>query len=167
MKRRSTSERARRGQSNVTVDELLQTIEQRGATLRVVGDRLAVHPKSALTDELRAAIRRHREELVARLKPEPTWRDCTPEEAREELARYKREGWIAIYSEVLGEPIILARDEEAAKVAPAGFVTYTEAEVALLLTATPDELRQVHEAKRFFGGRVVERRQAEEEEKPA
>ena len=37
----------------MTVDELLQTIEQRGATLRVVGDRLAVHPKSALTDELR------------------------------------------------------------------------------------------------------------------
>jgi len=148
----------------VTVDELLQTIEQRGATLRVVGDRLAVRPKSALTDELRAAIRRHREELVARLKPEPTWRDCTPEEAREELARYKREGWIAIYSAVLGEPIILARDEEAAKAAPAGFVTYTEAEVALLLTATPDELRQVHEAKRHFGGRVVDRHDRKNEE---
>jgi len=35
------------------------------------------------------------------------------------------------------------------------------------LTATPDELRQVHEAKKFCGGRVVERRQTEEEEKPA
>ena len=89
----------------------------------------------------------------------PSWRDCTPEEVQQELARYKREGWIAIYSEVLGETIILARDEEAAKAAPAGFVTYTEAEVALLLTATPDELRQVHEAKRHFGGRVVERRE--------
>src|SRR5690606_28214288 len=54
---------------------------------------------------------------------------------------------------------ILARDEEAAKVAPAGFVVYTEAEVALLLTATPDELRQVHEAKRRFGGRVVDRKE--------
>src|SRR5690606_22405401 len=139
------------------VDELLQTIERRGATLRVVGDRLAVHPKSALTDELRAAIRRHREELVARLKPEPTWRDCTPEEAREEAAAYTERGWVAIYSEVLREPIILARDEEAAKVAPTGFVTYTEAEVALLLTATPEELRQVHEVKRRFGGRVVDR----------
>src|SRR5690606_26953676 len=144
--------------SNVTVDELLQTIEQRGATLRVVGDRLAVHPKSALTDELRAAIRRYRDELLVRLKPAPTWRDCTPEEVREELARYKRDGWIAIYSEVLGEPIILARDEEAAKAAPAGFVTYTEAEVALLLTATPDELRQVHKAKRLTGGWIRERK---------
>jgi len=141
----------------VTVDELLQTIEQRGATLRVVGDRLAVHPKSALTDELRAAIRRYRDELLVRLKPAPAWRDCKPLEAREELARYGREGWIAIYSEVLGEPIILARDEEAAKAAPVGFVTYTEAEVALLLTAAPDELRQVHEVKRRFGGRVVDR----------
>ena len=97
----------------------------------------------------------------------PTWRDCTPEEAREEAAAYTERGWIAIYSEVLREPIILARDEEAARAAPAGFVTYTEAEVALLLTATPDELRQVHEAKKFSGGRVVGRRQTEEEEKPA
>lgn len=141
----------------MTVDELLQTIEQRGATLRVVGDRLAVHPKSALTDELRAAIRRYRDELLVRLKPAPTWRDCTPAEAREEVAAYRERGWVAIYSEVLAEPIILAKDEEAAKAAPAGFVTYTEAEVALLLTATPDELRQVHEAKRRFGGRVVDR----------
>ncbi len=78
-------------------------------------------------------------------------------EVQQELARYKQEGWIAIYSEVLGETIILARDEEAAKVAPAGFVTYTEAEVALLLTATPDELRQVHKAKRLLGGRIQER----------
>jgi len=87
----------------------------------------------------------------------PAWRDCTPDEAREELARYGREGWIAIYSEVLGEPIIVARDEEAAKVAPTGFVTNTEAEVALLLTATPEELRQVDEVKRRFGGRVADR----------
>jgi len=148
----------------VTVDELLQTIQRRGATLRVVGDRLAVHPKSALTDELRAAIRRYRDELLVRLKPAPTWRDCMPLEAREELARYAREGWIVVYSEVLREPIILARDEEAAKAAPAGFVTYTEAEVALLLTATPDELRQVHEAKRHFGGRVVDRHDRKNEE---
>lgn len=58
-------------------------------------------------------------------------------------------------SEVLQEPIILARDDEAAKAAPAGFVIYTEAEVALLLTATPEELREVHKAKRFFSGSVV------------
>lgn len=88
----------------------------------------------------------------------PAWRDCTPEEAREEAAAYTERGWIAIYSEVLREPIILARDEEAAKAAPAGFVTYTEAEVALLLTATPDELRQVHEAKRLTGGWIRERK---------
>jgi len=87
----------------------------------------------------------------------PSWRDCTPEEAREEAAAYTERGWVAIYSEVLREPIILARDEEAAKAAPAGFVTYTEAEVALLLTATPDELRQVHKTKRFFSGAVVSR----------
>ena len=102
-------------------------------------------------------------EMAKRVRTEskpaaPSWRDCTPEEVQQELARYKREGWIAIYSEVLGEPIILARDEEAAKVAPAGFVTYTEAEVALLLTATPDELRQVHEAKRLTGGWIRERK---------
>ena len=63
--------------------------------------------------------------------------------------------WIAIFSEELQEPIVLARDDEAAKAAPAGFVIYTEAEVALLLTATPEELREVHKAKRFFSGFVV------------
>lgn len=101
-------------------------------------------------------------EMAKRVRTEskpaaPSWRDCTPAEAREEVAAYRERGWVAIYSEVLAEPIILAKDEEAAMAAPAGFVTYTEAEVALLLTATPDELRQVHEAKRRFGGRVVDR----------
>lgn len=99
-------------------------------------------------------------------KVSPSWRECTLQEARKEVAAYQERGWIAIYSEVLREPIILARDEEAARRAPEGFVTYTESEVALLLTAAPDELRQVHEVKRHFGGRVVERRSGPTADEP-
>ena len=152
----------------MTAAELVRAVEQRGGTVEVTGDSLVIRPKRILTDELLTALKERKSEVIRYLQERrPRWRDCTPEEAREDAAAYTERGWIAIYSEVLREPIILARDEEAAKAAPAGFVTYTEAEVALLLTATPDELRQVHEAKKFCGGRVVERRQTEEEEKPA
>lgn len=94
---------------------------------------------------------------VKRIEAPPPWRDCTPNEAREELAQYKEGGWVAIFSEVLQEPIVLARNDDVAKGAPAGFVTYTEAEVARLSGLRPEDLRQVHEVKRYFGGHVVKK----------
>ncbi|MBX6724157.1 MAG: hypothetical protein IRY92_13145 [Dactylosporangium sp.] len=149
----------------VTVAELLAELARRGATVEVVGGQVCVRPKSALTDELREALREHKDAVVAYLQKKadgpaarPTWRDCTPQEAQEEAAAYAERGWAAIFSEALQEAIILARNEEAARKAPKGLVTYTEPEVATLAPLSPEELRRVHAVKRCFGGRAVELR---------
>jgi len=52
--------------------ELLHTLEARGARLRVAeGGRLGIQPASALTDELRAEVRANRDALVEALRPQP------------------------------------------------------------------------------------------------
>ena len=48
--------------------EILATLQQRGATVRALQDgRLEVAPRRVLDDELRAAIRSHKRELLAEL----------------------------------------------------------------------------------------------------
>jgi len=46
---------------------LLEALRARGASIRLVGDRLGVKPRRALDDQLREAIREHRDELRALL----------------------------------------------------------------------------------------------------
>jgi hypothetical protein len=82
-------------------------------------------------------------------------RALTPTEQRAEAAKYPSRGWLLIWSEHLQEVVVLARDEQAAAEAPAGYVTYTEAEIEHLRDITPDALRQVHEAKKFWNGRIT------------
>lgn len=93
-------------------------------------------------------------------KPHHKWtvRNLARNEAASEASAYSQRGWIALFSEVLGEVILLVKDEEAAAKAPGGFVTYTEAEVALLLTADADTLRQIHQVKKAVCGRVADKR---------
>ena len=83
------------------------------------------------------------------------WRALTPTEQQAEAAKYPSRGWLLIWSEHLQEVVVLVRDEQAAADAPAGYVTYTEAEIEHLRDITPDALRQVHEAKKFWSGRIT------------
>ena len=66
------------------------------------------------------------------------------------------DGWELIDSETLGECIVLAKDSEAAKRAPKGYVTYTAKEIRLLAGCSPEALRQVHAVKRLISGVLVE-----------
>ena len=51
------------------VQDILTTLQQRGATVRVLdGGRLEVIPRRVLDDELRAAIRAHKVEVLAELR---------------------------------------------------------------------------------------------------
>ena len=50
--------------------EILAELERRGARVQVIeGSRLWVAPRAVLDDEIRQAIRAHRDELVAALRP--------------------------------------------------------------------------------------------------
>jgi hypothetical protein len=82
----------------VQPQELLHLLEAKGARLHVLeGSRLGVEPASVLTEELRAAVRAHRDELreLVQSKPRPRapideldvdWRACKAL-AREGYAR--------------------------------------------------------------------------------
>jgi hypothetical protein len=52
--------------------DLLTTLRNRGLTIAADGDALNVRPRELLTDELRAAIRTHKRELLAEL-PRYRW----------------------------------------------------------------------------------------------
>lgn len=73
---------------------------------------------------------------------------------RDEVA----DAFTVIDSETLGEKIAILHDEDAT--GPADLVTFTQAELKLLGGVTPDELRQVYEAKKFWGGRVAAKTKA-------
>ena len=51
-------------------DAIVATLEARGATIRVLGDRLGIEPRRVLDDDLRAAIRANRAELLKLLERE-------------------------------------------------------------------------------------------------
>jgi len=66
------------------------------------------------------------------------------------------EGWKMFYSRTLEEYVVLADDEAAAALAPAGYVTYTNKELQALGGGSLDVegLRELHEAKKLLGARV-------------
>jgi DNA primase len=66
------------------------------------------------------------------------------------------EGWELRYSKTLEEYVVFAKDEAAAAIAPAGYVTYTDKELQALGGGSLDTegLRELHEAKKLLGARV-------------
>src|SRR5215470_12904392 len=56
----------------MTAADLLTSLRGRGLTLTADGDALVVRPRDLLTDELRAAIRAHKRDLLAEL-PRYRW----------------------------------------------------------------------------------------------
>lgn len=77
-------------------------------------------------------------------------------EAKKVRAALYRHGLVKIRSETLGEVVCWARDDKEAAKAPAGTVVYTLDELRELTRGNPtrEGLRQVHEAKKIFGGTV-------------
>jgi len=68
----------------------------------------------------------------------------------------KRGGLMELKSHLLNETIYFALDNEAAKRAPVGAVTYTLHELKVLFSnkpylSTPDSVRRIHRAKKAFG----------------
>jgi hypothetical protein len=64
----------------MTAREILDDLRRRGLNVRVEGGQLLVSPKSLLTEEIRSAIRRRREELLleAAGPPRSERTDCGP-----------------------------------------------------------------------------------------
>ena len=69
--------------------------------------------------------------------------------------QFELNGWVAIDSKYLGEIVLLVRDGQPADTVPQGYAIYTESEVERLKGIAPDELRQVHYAKKFWNGTIT------------
>lgn len=78
-------------------------------------------------------------------------------EAAKVKAALSNQGIAAIKSGTLGEVVYWAKDETEAAKAPKGAVVYTLSELRHLYSegTTRKGLRQVHEAKKIFNGRLV------------
>lgn len=75
-------------------------------------------------------------------------------EARRQLAQ---RGWAALRSDVLGETVLIVRDMDVPlpEALRRRYVRYTFREVQLLRGTSPEALREIHAAKRVFGGEVI------------
>jgi hypothetical protein len=119
-------------------DILLEAIE-RGLTISVRGDRLAVKPDSALTRDFAGMLRAHKPELLQLLN--------LP--------------FLIVQSEVLNDIVVFASDDQTKqKLVAAGAVLgsiYTRSELAVLVErqVSADELRKLHQAKRGFHGTIA------------
>jgi hypothetical protein len=68
----------------MTATDLLTTLRSKGLTVAADGDALTVGPRELLTDELRAAIRAHKRDLLAEL-PRYRWLIVEPDGTRREI----------------------------------------------------------------------------------
>jgi len=66
----------------MTAADLLRTLRKRGLTVAADSDALTVRPRNLLTDDLRAAIRAHKRDLLAEL-PRYRWLIIEPGGRRE------------------------------------------------------------------------------------
>ena len=75
--------------------DILETARERGIELAVNGDAVMARPREAITDELRAAIRQHKPELLTLLRQEGEQRRpflSTPQETAAAIAAWLEAG---------------------------------------------------------------------------
>ena len=115
------------------------------------GKHLDLHYQAPPPEDLRQLLKAHKKEIISQLKPQtPLWHAQRIAEA------VQKEGVCLFWSDVLQEVIAFAKDDKQS--VPAGFVTYTSAELKELhkgkATIAPQTLRMIHAAKKA-GGKVV------------
>lgn len=149
------------------INSLLHRFEQMGYRFKVDSEKLKV--QGSLTDESRELIRQYKTDIIAFLQANSAEKQvkCQAEEstrpvdfqaeAKKIQDVLKKQGLAKIYSETLGEEIWWARDEKEAIKASADAVIYTLSELEELFkdNITKVQLRQIHQSKKLFIGKIV------------
>ena len=144
----------------------LGNLEREGFSLRLDGaDELLVFPGERLTPEIEAGIREYRADLIELLRVHgdallPLFSYGPGEEVSDTSVSWRLgpsgPGWVAVYSNLLGETVVWTRDESVIPPAEVkGLVRYTRAELEILATGTEEALREIHRTKKTLGGRVT------------
>jgi len=71
---------------------------------------------------------------------------------------FEKEGYFIVYSRKLRDKVAVVKDLSVRKKLPRWMAAYTPEEIRLLKSAglTRGEARKIHEAKKIFGGTIVE-----------
>jgi hypothetical protein len=150
--------------------DLLAELEAHGIEVRAAGEELEIRPGGAVPVALLAELRAHKREVLRCLAPaRPAVADALGGVAEASpsllagdpcamgLEEFARAGLVVeVWSEVLGEAVVLASDD--AWVDPAELrVVYRARELRVLLGLMgARELRRIHEVKRTFRGTITD-----------
>jgi hypothetical protein len=142
----------------VSVEELLQELNQRGVILAAEGERLTYRaPRGVLTDNLRREIANHKPRLLPLLRRGGNNRPVSAEDvARMTLAEFARSGRVVrVRSRLLGEDIWWVANESLRGTVPDPTrAVYTAGELRHLVNISPQDLINIHRIKKTFGGEI-------------
>ncbi len=125
----------------MTADEILDQIQRIGALMEIRGDRLHVEaPKGRLTPDLVEDLKRHKPEVIDYLLS----KSCNRIESLN----------VAIKIESAFGDLWLVSSEAERGLADDGNPIYTAVEARRIVGMPEQIVRQVHELKRVFGGRL-------------
>ena len=114
------------------------------------GQGLRLHYQAPPPEDLRQALKTHKAEILALLRPQP------PRWHAEQIAlAVRKEGLCLFWSETFGEMVAFILEESFRSKVPGNIVVYTDAELSELFggNRSPKALRLIYEAKRN-GGQV-------------
>lgn len=134
----------------MTAQELLHDLKTKGATISHRAGRLIVDaPKGMVSDEIAWELSAHKAELLGLLE------SAMLEKARMLL---HSKGYIPLTSSVTGdEPFVILRNDKVQLPQKwQGAVAYTFQELLQLRGLDEQSIRDIHEVKKLFGGKVTE-----------
>ncbi len=139
--------------------EALRELEKMGYFFQLKGEQVRFKhigeskPDPAVVRPLLEELKARKSEAIRYLQAREKVIDFATE-AKKVRETLQRTGLAKIYSETLGETVYFAKDDQAAKRA-GSTVVYTIDELRLLAGVNREDLRQIHQAKKLFGGKIV------------
>ena len=145
---------------------VLEKLKTNGIQLKLLDGSLKIQGK--LTDEDKDLIKQFKDEIIVRLTAEQEESRVMSEKID---AMLENKGYAYLFSEVLGEKLIFADTEITAKQLSedSDLVIYTMDELKVLCkdkSFTLEGLKRIHEAKKLFGGNIVDNADLEIKKSP-
>ena len=134
----------------------LEKLKAGGVQLKVIDGNLKIQGK--LTDEDKDLIKQFKDEIIVRLTAEQEDSRVMSEKID---AMLEDKGYACLFSELLGEKLIIADNEMTAKQLSevSDLVIYTMDELNVLCkdkSFTLEGLKRIHEAKKLFSGLIAD-----------
>ena len=148
------------------VELVLEKLKTNGIQLKLLDGSLKIQGK--LTDEDKDLIKQFKDEIIVRLTAEQEESRVMSEKID---AMLENKGYAYLFSKLLGEKLIIADTEMTAKQLSedSDLVIYTMDELSVLCkdkSFTLEGLKRIHEAKKLFGGNIVDNADLEIKKSP-